>query len=189
MKQKASRVDYSKAMLPRTRKAEFLDCFKMNYVLLIKCGLVLFAFALPLITFSLLMDFYYISIMEHATEAVEQTKLIFFYLYNLGAVILCVPIVVALSGLTHILRNFVWQEGIFFGSDFASGIKENTGKNLLFFLIVGIFYLLSYFIYSLFAVPLISYAPLFIFGFVIFPIFLWGLFLNNTYKSNFSSLF
>ena len=82
MKQKASKIDYSKAMLPRTRKAQFLDCFKMNYMLLLKCGLMLFAFALPLVAFSIFMDFYYMSIIEHATEAIEQTKLIFFYFYN-----------------------------------------------------------------------------------------------------------
>ena len=86
MKQKASKVEYSKAMLPRTRKAQFLDCFKMNYMVILKCGLILFAFAMPLIGFCLFMDFYYVAIMQKATEAVEQTQLLFFYFYNIGVV-------------------------------------------------------------------------------------------------------
>lgn len=189
MKQKVSRIDYSKAMLPRTRREQFLDCFKMNYSVLVKCGLLLLLFALPLIAFCIFMDFYYVSIMEHTTEAVEQTRLVFFYLYNIGVVVFCFPIVIALSGVIHILRNFIWGEGLFFKSDIIIGIKENTGKNALFLLIFGIFYLLSYFIYSMFRVPVVSYFPLVLFAFVLFPIFLWCLFLNNTYKSNFGSLF
>ena len=188
MKQKVSRIDYSKAMLPRTRREQFSDCFKMNYALILKCGLLLFTFALPLIGFCLFMDFYYVSLSQHATEAVDQTLLIFFYLYNLGVVILCVPIVVGLGGVTHVLRNFIWGEGIFFKSDIGLGIKENTGKNVLFFLFLGIFYLLSYFIYSMFGVPIVSYLPLALFALILFPIYLWIVFLNNTYKSGFGAL-
>ena len=188
MKQKASRIDYSKAMLPRTRKAEFLDCYKMNFALLLKCGLVLFVFSLPLIAFSLFMDFYYVSIMSIATDAIKETKIVFFALYNVGILIFSFLILVALSGITHILRNFVWQEGIFFRQDFNSGVKHNIAKNALFFLICCIFYIISYFIHLLFAVPIISYAPILIFLLIIFPIFIWIMFLNNTYISNFKSL-
>ena len=188
MKQKVSKIDYSKAMLPRTRKAQFLDCFKMNYLLLLKCGLMFFAFALPLIAFSIFMDFYYMSIIEHATEAVEQTKLVFFYFYNGGVVLLLLPVVLGLCGVMHILKNFIWEEGIFFVADFGTGIKENAGKSIVFYLICAVLYLLSYFIYSMFTVPIVSYAPLFIFAFIIFPIFLWVLFLNNTYTSHFAQL-
>ena len=188
MKPKVSKIDYSKAMLPRTRRAQFLDCFKMNYVLILKCGLMLFLFALPLIAFCFFMDFYYVSILEHATEAIDETKLIFSYLYNLGIVILSLPVVIGASGVIHIMRNFIWQEGIFFRLDFGTGIKENIGKNLVFYLICGLFYLASYFIYSTFGVPVISFVPLIMFVLIIFPIFLWVLFLNNTYKSTFGAL-
>ena len=188
MKQKVSKIDYSKAMLPRTRKAQFLDCFKMNYMVLLKSGLVLFVFAIPLIGFCLFMDFYYVAIMQKATEAIEQTRLLFFYFYNLGVVILFLPIVVGLSGVIHVLRNFIWGEGLFFHKDIADGIKENAGKNVLFSLIWGVMYLLAYFIFSIFGVPVVSYFPLALFSFVFFPIYLWLLFLNNTYESKFGQL-
>ena len=153
MKQKVSRVDYSKAMLPRTRRAQFLDCFRMNYMLLLKSGLILLVFALPLISFCLFMDFYYVSLVAHTKEAVEQTLLLFFYFYNLGVVILFLPIVVGLSGIIHVLRNFIWEEGIFFFKDLGDGIKENAGKNVLFSVIFGVLYLLSYFVHSIVADP------------------------------------
>lgn len=188
MKQKVSKVEYSKAMLPRTRRAQFLDCFKMNYMVILKCGLILFAFAMPLIGFCLFMDFYYVAIMQKATEAVEQTQLLFFYFYNIGVVILFLPIIVGLSGVMHVLRNFIWGEGLFFSKDIAEGIKENAGKNVVFSIIFGLIYLISYFIYSMFGVPVVSYFPLALFAFVFFPIYLWVLFLNNNYESKYSQL-
>ena len=188
MKQKVSRVAYSKAMLPRTRREQFLDCYKMNFILLLKCGLTLLLFALPLILFCIFMDFYYMSILNHVTEAVEQTKLVFFFLYNLGVIILCSLLIFALSGITHILRNFIWQEGIYFREDFGKGIKQNIGKNMVFYGICALLYLLSIVVYSLFNVSLISYVPLVIFVLIIFPIFIWFIFLNNTYTSKFFPL-
>ena len=188
MKQKVSKVEYSKAMLPRTRKAQFGDCFKMNYLVLLKSGLLLFAFALPLIGFCLFMDFYYVAIMQKATEAIEQTQLLFFYFYNIGVVLLFLPIVIGVTGVIHVLRNFIWGEGIFFMHDFAQGIKENAGKNILFSVIWGLIYLLSFFIYSIFRVPVVSLFPLALFAFVFFPIYLWMLLLNNIYESKFGQL-
>lgn len=188
MKQKVSKVEYSKAMLPRTRKAQFGDCFKMNYLVLLKSGLLLFAFALPLIAFCLFMDFYYVAIMQKATEAIEQTQLLFFYFYNIGVVLLFLIIVIGVTGVIHVLRNFIWGEGIFFLHDFAQGIKENAGKNILFSVIWGLIYLLSFFIYSIFRVPVVSFFPLALFAFIFFPIYLWILFLNNTYSSKFGAL-
>lgn len=189
MKQKVSKVDYSKAMLPRTRRAQFFDCFKMNYALLLKCGLILLLFALPLIAFCLFMDFYYVSLLSHTEEAVEQTLLLFFYFYNLGVVILLLPIVVGASGVIHILRNFIWEEGIFFFKDLGDGIKENAIKNILFSIIFGVLYLLSYFVRSIVVLPIISFFPLALFALIFFPVFLWILFLNNTYSSKFGALF
>ena len=188
MKQKVSKVEYSKAMLPRTRREQFFDCFRMNYLVILKSGLMLLLFALPLISFCLVMDFYYVSLVNHTTEAVEQTMMIFFYFYNLGVFVLFLPIVIGLSGVIHVLRNLIWEEGIFFFKDFGDGIKENIGNNMLFSVIFGFIYLLSYFVHSVFAVPIVSYFPLALFAFIFFPIYLWILFLNNTYSSKFGAL-
>ena len=188
MRMKASKIDYTKAMLPRTRKAQFLDCFKMNYITILKCGLMLLAFFLPLIAFVVFMDFYYFSLIEHSTEEVVQTKLIFWYIYYGGIILLCIPAIIGLSGIIHILRNLIWGEGIFFKDDFATGIKENAGQNIVFGLFFGLLFAAAYFVYSLFPETFISIFGLVLFALVFLPIYFWIILLNNTYNSKWTGL-
>ena len=188
MKKKVSKIDYSKSMLPRTRKEQFWDVFKMYYTLLLKSGVMLLLFFIPLIGYSFFMDFYYVSLLEKANEEIEQTKLIFHYILNGGLVLFSFVALIGLTGVIKILRNLIWSEGIYFKEDFASGVKENFLKNLLFAAIFSIFYLLAYFIYSLFPETLISYFALFMFALIFLPIFFWLIYLNNTYKSTFGVL-
>ena len=188
MKQKTSRIDYSKAMLPRTRKAQLGDVFKMNYSVLLKCGLLLFVFFIPLLAYSLFMDFYYMSLMQYTTEDIEQTRTLFFYFLYSGITLLTLPVIVAISGITHILRNLIWGEGIYFASDFGAGIKQNAPKNLIFGFITGVLFFISYFVSTLFNVSIISYLPLILFTIIFLPTYFWMLFLNNTYSSNWTSL-
>lgn len=188
MKVKASRIDYSKAMLPRTRKAQLGDCFKMNYGVILKCGLMLLLFFIPLLAFCLYMDFFYISLMENSVEDIEQTKNLFFYILYGGIVLLSLPVILAISGITHVLRNLIWGEGIYFRSDFFAGIRQNAPKNIVFGLITGLIFLISYFIHSLFDIPVITYFPLGVFALIFFPVYFWMIFLNNTYSSKWLEL-
>lgn len=188
MKKKVSKIDYSKAMLPRTRKAQFGDCFKMNYILILKCGLMLLLFFAPVIAYGFFMDFYYVSLMQHSTEEVEQTKMIFNYLLNGGILLFSLIAVIGITGVIQVLRNLIWGEGIYFGSDFAIGIRRNAGKNVLFAFIFSLFYALAYFVYSLFPETLISLFGLIIFALILLPIYLWIVLLNNTYDSKWTGL-
>ena len=188
MTQKVSKIDYSKAMLPRTRKEQLGDCFKMNYLVLLKCGLLLLLFFVPLLVFSLFMDFYYIALMKVSVEDIEQTKTLFFYILYGGIVILAIPVILVISGITHILRNLIWGEGIYFFSDFKAGIKANAAKNMLFGFIAGVIFFVSYFVSTLFSGLFASYIPLIIFAIVFFPVYFWMVFLNNTYVDKWTGL-
>ena len=183
MKKRASKIDYSKAMLPRTRRAQFLDCFKMNYIVILKCGLMLLLFFFPLIGWSLFADVFYVSLIENSTEAVEETKLVFHYLFNVGLIIMSLFALVGITGVVRVLRNLIWGEGIFFKDDFVQGVKQNGGKNVAFGFFFSLFYALAYFIYSLFPDAIVSYLPILIFLLIFLPIYFWVLFLNNTYES------
>lgn len=185
MKKKVSKIDYSKAMLPRTRKAQLGDVFKMNYVILLKCGLMLLVFFTPLVGFSFFMDFYYASLLSHATEEVEQTILIYKYILNGGLILTSFIALLGFSGVVHVLRNLIWGEGIFFKEDFADGIKQNAGKNIAFAAIFSVFYAGAYVVYSLFPTMIVSWFGLFLFALVFLPIYFWIMFLNNTYDSKF----
>lgn len=188
MKAKTSKIDYSKAMLPRSRKAQLGDCFKMNYSVLLKCGLFLFVFFIPLLVFSLFMDFYYAFLSSNSVEEIEQTRLIFLYILGGGLVLLSLPVTIAISGIIHVLRNLIWGEGIYLSSDFKAGIKQNTSKNLIFGLIMGLLFLLSYFIATFFSGSIIVYVPLIIYALVFIPIYFWLMFLNNIYSSKWTVL-
>ena len=188
MKQKASKIDYSKAMLPRTRKAQFLDCFRMNYIVLLKSGLMLLLFFIPLLGFSFFMDFYGVSLMEHAVEEQAQTAFVYYCLYGAGVVILSISAVIGLTGVIHVLRNLVWQEGIFFKDDFVGGIKQNAGKNVLSCMVFGVIFYGAFFIHLMFFDLIIALFPAILFAVVFLPIQLWMMFLNNTYESKTGSL-
>lgn len=175
-------------MLPRTRRAQFLDCFKMNYIVLLKCGLMLLLFFAPLIIFSMFMDLFFDSLMAHAIEEIEQTKMIFYYLYNGGLILLSLIAIMGLTGIIHVLRNLIWGEGIFFKDDFSSGIKQNISKNLIFGVIFGLFYGLAFFVYYLFRDNFISLFGILLFALVFLPIYFWIMLLNNTYNSRVGGL-
>ena len=188
MKKKVSKIDYSKAMLPRTRIAQLGDCFKMNYSVLLKCGLMLLVFFTPLVGFSFFMDFYFVSLMSHSTEEVKQTILIYNWIYQGGLILTSYIAILGLSGVIHVLRNLIWGEGIFFKEDFGEGIKLNAGKDIIFAVIFSLFYAAAYVVFSLFPNTIISWFGLFLFALVFLPIYFWIMFLNNTYDSKFGQL-
>lgn len=194
MKQTANKIDYSKAMLPRTRKEQFKDCFRMNYLTILKCGLFLLLFFIPLLVFTLFMDFYYMSLLDQlATKGagqleIEQTRNLFFWIYNSCIVVLTLPVIVGISGVIHVLRNLIWGEGIFFASDFGKGIKANSLKNLIFGFITGVIFFASYFVSTLFNFLFVAYIPLIIFAVVFFPVYFWIIYINNTYSTKWTGL-
>lgn len=188
MRKKVSKIDYAKASLPRYRRVQFLDCFKMNYLLIFKCGLMLLLFFTPLIAFSFFADFYYVSLMSNATEEIAQTQLVYDYLLNIGLILFSFIALLGITGAIYVLRNFIWGEGIFFGSDFARGIKQNAGKNIAFAAIFSLFYALAFFVFSLFPDAIISLIPIIIFAFIFLPVYFWIISLNNFYDSKWTSL-
>ena len=188
MKRKASKFDYQRAALPRTRKVQFRDCFKMNYRLILKCGLMLLVFFSPMIIFSLFADFFYVTLMSQSTEEIAQTQLLYNYLLNCGLIICSMVAIIGITGALYVLRNFIWGEGIFFRSDFAIGIKQNYGKDALFMVILCVLYALSYFIYSLFPDAIVSLLPIFICALIFLPVYFWIILLNNLYKSKWTVL-
>lgn len=160
----------------------------MNYTTILKCGLFLVIFFTPLIGFSFFMDFYYVSLMTNATEEIEQTKLVFHYIFNIGLVLFTLVALLGISGVFRVLRNLIWGEGLFFKDDFTSGIKQNFKKNTAFAAIFSVFYLLAYFVYSILPESAIAYFGLVMFALIFVPIYFWMMLLNNTYNSTWFGL-
>ena len=93
-----------------------------------------------------------------------------------------------ITGVIHVLRSFIWGEGVFFGSDFARGVKQNGGKNIVFALIFSVFYALAFFVFSLFPDAIVSFLPIAIFALIFLPIYFWIILLNNVYDSKWTGL-
>lgn len=188
MKNKYSKVDYSKASLPRTRREQFLDCFKMNYPLILKAGLIILVSFLPMLIFSFLADYYYASLMSVSKEAVAATKMVYYNLFGVGIILFSMVAMIGISGVLHVFRNLIWGEGIYFKEDMKDGIKENYWRNVLHGLVCSIFFVLAFFLYSIFPETIIAYAALFLFALIFLPIYFWIIYLNNTYQSTFWQL-
>lgn len=188
MKRKVSQFDYQRASLPRTRRVQFLDCFKMNCRLILKCGLMLLLFFTPMVFFSIFADLFYVSLMSQSTEEIAQTQLLYNYLLNVGLILCSMVALIGITGVIYVLRNFIWGEGIYFKSDFALGIKQNYGKNAIFAVIFSLFYALSYFIYSLFPDAIVSLLPIVMSALIFLPTFFWVILLNNLYNSKWTGL-
>ncbi len=188
MKNKYSKTDYSKSSLPRKRKEQFLDCFKMNYQLLLKSGLILLLFFLPMLVYSFLADYYYASLMSVSKEEVAATKMLYLNFFGLGLVLFSLVAMIGVTGIVRIFRNLIWGEGIYFKDDLKEAIKENYGKNALSGGITAIFFLLAFFVYSLFPETIVAYAALFLFALIFLPIYFWMVLLNNSYDSTFFQL-
>lgn len=45
---------------------------------------------------------------------------------------------VFLSGMLRVIRQYSWEENVFFGFDMIEGIKQNVGQILTLFVLVGI---------------------------------------------------
>ena len=185
MKRKASKIDYSKAFLPRKRREQFKDCFKMNFSTLIKVGMMMFVSIVPMIAFSLFMDMLYGSLVRSTEEGLRETLLIWHYGLNAGLILLSLVASLGLTGSIRILRNMIWGEGIYFKQDFFGAIKENGGKNVLFTLIFSLFYGAALFVFISFADTVVAYVSMLLFVAILFPIYLWIIFLNNVYDSKF----
>lgn len=75
-KPKIAKTDYTEAMLPHTRKEVFFDVVKLHFRELILCGVIVFAFSLPMHILTLLEDAYAVNINAQLPEnaTVEQLQ-------------------------------------------------------------------------------------------------------------------
>ena len=181
MKRKVNDVEYSKSMLPRTRKAQFGDVFKNSYITILRCGFILLAFFIPMIAASIFMDFYYLSILANVTEGLTETILIWNYIFNGAIVLTSLIAVLGVTVVIRIIRNLIWGEGSFLKDDFVNSIKQNSLRNILFTLVIGALYCLTYYLFTFLSYDLASYLAIGIFGVIFVPFYFWALLINNTY--------
>ena len=131
--------NYARSTLPSNRWQLGWDIFKTNFTKLVLLNLILALFALPLVfifvlhsgtvsyeaarvPFGSFMSYPYVPSLNGAAERIQITADFSSYVFlPVAAIILAV----GLSGILYIIRNMVWTEGVFVGSDFWRGVKSN----------------------------------------------------------------
>lgn len=131
--------NYARSTLPSNRWQLGWDIFKTNFTKLVLINLLLALFCIPLgiiwfihsadttmlsqqVPFGSFMSYPFVGSMNGMQEYVEvQANMHSLMFLPIAAIILAV----GLSGVLYILRNMVWTEGVFVGSDFWRGIKKN----------------------------------------------------------------
>lgn len=145
MKRISAEKDFTADMLPSTRKGVFLDRVKLQYGKLLKIGLILFAFCLPLFTVSVLKDLGAAAVYaEYEAGSVdsETARLLInsanniYGLISVGCFALLSP---AVAGCLGVIKRLAWLEPVFFGADFRDGIKSGWIICLAVFTVFGLF--------------------------------------------------
>ena len=143
--------NYARSTLPSNRWQLGWDIFKTNFSKLFLLNLLLVVFTVPIILllfmrsgsvsyeagqipFDSFMSYPYIGSLNGQVEYIQIRA-------NLSTLIFlpltAISLSVGLSGVLYIIRNMVWTEGVFVGSDFWRGVKAN------FFVVAGTLLLYS----------------------------------------------
>ncbi len=185
---KSSLNDFSFKGLPNTRRRQFFDCLKNRWGLFLEVG-VIFAFA-SLLVVGLI---YAQDLVTHNIQAdtsleevvrnsqLNSMSLVFASLFGVLILLLTLP----LGGFLRIYRSLIYDEGVFFFSDFRKGFKETWRLTLVLGILLGGGYFACAFYKSLISVSFLAYAP---YGVLLFLVVPWA-FTTLSYGSIYSSSF
>ena len=148
-KRRAASKDYTKAMLPQSRKEIFFDVLKLQWRKLLLLGVITALFSLPLLVSALVGDAYAGSMIaavgasEPEMQAMAAVSLLRFELLR-GAVdlLLLLLFLIGLSGTLRVLRQLAWEENVHLPTEFAAGIRSNLGQLSALGLLCGVIALL-----------------------------------------------
>ena len=130
--------NYARSTLPSNRWQLGWDILKTNFSKIVLLNIILLLFAIPIIAiiifrsgyisvaagempFDSFMSYPFVGSLNGASESITiQANLQNLIWLPIAAVILAV----GLSGVLYILRNMVWTEGVFVGSDFGVALKR-----------------------------------------------------------------
>lgn len=179
---KNANTSFNEKKLPTTRWQQFIFFLTNEKLSLLKIGCALLIFFIPYILVYAFQAASIINIQQdYSAGNITASQMNYYtFIYNLifNSVKLVCLIVFSfgISGILRIIRNLVWNEGVFFFDDFKKGIKQNIKQAILIFIFIWIFLMLVYVFKDLtiltnsviFKVGLVLGATLFIF--LVFPL-------------------
>lgn len=165
---------YTANMLPKNRKEVFFDILRLHWGKFLGMGSLIFLFSLPIHFCAFFCNFLAAS-YENSEEAIDVFS---FQLQNLRMIInipLLMLLAVPFAGIMRILRQYAWEENVFFFYDFSKGIRQNLGQTLAIALIGGCTFMLSAVCFRMASsaggvAAYIACIPMGIFSLLIFPL-------------------
>lgn len=195
-KTQQAKQDFTFAQLPHNRKEVFFDCIKMQWKTLLLLGVIALAFCLPLVATEFFVDSVWASLYQRfnsgaITEDELQVSLKSLQVLKSLISVLCWTVfAVGVSGIARVVRQLAWGDPIFFGSDFAQGIRQNVGKFAIVFAICAAVDFLSVFMQQWFSsTTVLAYLPFVLLCCFVFPVSLWVLSQTAVYKVKFGKAF
>lgn len=141
---KHAQTDFTKEMLPSTRKEVFFDILKNHFGKICTLALIMFVFALPINVSAISADFYQASLIQSyqagtiSAEELTGQLLSFTNTRGLVEILFFVLLGIGFSAVARVIRQFCWEENVWLKYDLVKGLQQNWLQYALLGLAVGI---------------------------------------------------
>lgn len=138
LRRKIASTDFTENMMPHTRKEVFFDVWKMHWFDLLKLGFILLIAFVPILMMTVTKDAYEAKLMAEigvdASQEILQEIQISTLMFRSTSAFIQVPLymlfAIVLSGTLRLVRQYAWEEVVFFGRDLWIGIKQNWKQTI-----------------------------------------------------------
>ena len=197
-----SKREYTREMLPHTRREVFFDVVKLQWKSLFGLGVVLCVVALPLL-FCYIAEQVYSSMILDQANNIENTEKYMTVVNEINGLsnffaFVEIPIWaligIAVAGVHRIVRQYAYEECVKFSYDFSKGVKQNARQVVLLFVLYAAVAAISDFAYDLNiltegVMKIISAVPMALLIFLFTPIAATMLVLIPVYSNSFRKNF
>lgn len=195
-KLKPAKNDYTKNLLPQTRRQVFFDVLQLQWKKLLLMGFLLLLCYLPLLLSTAVKDIYISNLYASLADADDSQKLaagqtlaILDLLRSLVNILFILIFAVGFSGVLRAVRQYAWEENVHLHTDLGRGIKDNYLQTAAIGALAGLIYALCLMVY--YTAPsygssmaaIISMLPIGISVLVILPILMIALVMVPVYSN------
>ncbi|MBO4572232.1 MAG: hypothetical protein J5762_00480 [Clostridia bacterium] len=194
-KRKFRSKDLSLSDLPHNRREQFLWLIKTRYITFVKTGACFLLFAVVLLLVSVFGDLSVINVYEHCEieglDAASTASAVYgarsFYLaVTIPAAML---FSVALAGASRVFLRMVFDESVFFTSDFKDGVKASGLSFSVNALIIGASVFACDYFANFTSLPPFATGTLYaILAFVVIPVCFFSAMQSTLYKTDLTGL-
>lgn len=136
-RKRASEKDYTKQMLPQTRKAVFFDVLQLQWRNLLLLGLIVLLFSTPLLLSTIVGDVYSRSYLAELARTGQELPVEAGYAltyFEIGRRLVNIPLLmlfcVGLAGVLRVLRQYAWEENVHLPTEFGGASKATPNSCL-----------------------------------------------------------